>query len=57
MSSLAVFALWRIRVKNAPGERFHEPYAPVMAHASQVALELDPRGPDTDPPFDPAPPG
>lgn len=53
---LAGFVLWRIHVRHAPGDRFHEPFAPVMAHASPAALELDPRGPDTEPPADPAAP-
>ena len=53
---LAVFALWRIHVKGAADEEYHEPYAPVMAHASPAALELDPRGPDTEPPVEPGGP-
>ena len=47
---LALFALWRIRVKGAAGGKYHEPYAPVMAHASPAALDLDPRGPESEPP-------
>ena len=47
---LALFALWRIQVKEAAGGKYHEPYAPAMAHASPAALELDPRGPEGEPP-------
>jgi MFS family permease len=42
------FVLWRIRVMSAPIEVYHEPYAPVSHTATPVALELDPRGPDSD---------
>ena len=49
------FVLWRIRVKEAPDEEFREPYAPVSHVASPVALELDPRGPDTEEPTPVAP--
>ncbi len=45
-----LFVLWRITVHEAPEEEFREPYAPVSHLASPVALELDPRGPDTEEP-------
>ncbi|MBU6445374.1 MAG: MFS transporter [Alphaproteobacteria bacterium] len=48
--ALAAFALVRTRMTEAPPEEFHEPFAPVLPTASQVALELDPRGPESEPP-------
>ena len=50
-----LFVLWRISVHDAPTEEFHEPYSPVSHQASPVALELDPRGPDTEEPTPVAP--
>lgn len=51
---LAAFALVRTRVVEAPAEEFHEPFVPVLPTASQVSLELDPRGPESDPPVEDA---
>lgn len=46
--ALASFALLRTRVMEAPAGEYREPFAPVLQHGSQAALELDPRGPDSD---------
>lgn len=43
-----LYVLWRIRVMGAPTEAYREPYAPVSHTATPVALELDPRGPDSE---------
>jgi MFS family permease len=45
-----LFVGWRITTRQAPEEEFREPYAPVSHQVSPVALELDPRGPDTEDP-------
>jgi MFS family permease len=44
--AFALFAIIRIRIKEAPPDETREPYAPLPAHASPGALELDPRGPE-----------
>jgi len=45
-TALALFAIVRLRIKEAPPEETREPYAPLPAQASPGALELDPRGPE-----------
>lgn len=45
-----LFVGWRITAKDAPEEEYREPYAPMSHQVSPVALELDPRGPDTEEP-------
>jgi MFS family permease len=44
--ALALFVIIRIRIKEAPPDETREPFAPLPAHASPGALELDPRGPE-----------
>lgn len=50
-----LFVLWRITARKAPDEEFREPYAPVSHQITPVALELDPRGPETEDPTPVAP--
>ncbi|HET7336165.1 MAG TPA: MFS transporter [Rhizomicrobium sp.] len=46
--ALAAFTLARLRTMDAPPEETREPFAVVLPQASPVALELDPRGPESE---------
>lgn len=46
--ALAVFTLVRLRIADAPADETREPFVVVPQQASPVALELDPRGPESE---------
>lgn len=46
-----LFVLWRLKVAERPADLHRERYAPVVPQATPTALELDPRGPETEGPL------